>query len=337
MRASGWPLLAALWAAGAPVASGADLAERVVLRWQPIQGAVGYDLQVATDVAFTQRELDARVELAGYRLGPSEARRYWRVRAVDADGRPGQWSAAKTIAPVLNEPPPVASRRKPPPEPVLLAAPPLKPAAVGEAAVQSPQEPQPGAGPILPAAGIEQPFAPGPDLGVEGVRAMDVFSEGRPGLMVGWRDNLLGVVAPSVTVEGTWPLPWFGAAWSAALRAGWWRERATVPISAGITAPLDATADVFPIRALVTRTFAARWGRLYAGAGLGVNLVMVRLPDQGALEATGALDLVAGAGRRLGPGEAFMELAGGLGVVDGPLGRLRTGGLALSLGYRLGR
>jgi hypothetical protein len=337
MRASGWSLVAAFLLV-AFAARGEAPVERVVLRWQAVQGAAGYDLQVAADAAFTQRELDLRVDVAGYRLAPSAATRHWRVRAVDADGRPGPWSATKTIAPLLHAPPAAAvTGPEPEPEPAPLAVPPLLPAAVQEAAAQPPEEWLPSVKPIRSASDDEPPLAMGRDAGFEGGSILDLLRDGRPGAMVGWRANLLGVTAPSLTVEGTWPLPWLGSAWSAALRAGWWRERATVPSRLGLSTPLEATADVVPLAALALRGFQLPWARPYVGAGLGADLVVVRVPRDGALEASAALLAVAGAGRRVGPGEAFAELSGGLGGVDGPLGRLRTGGISLSVGYRLTR
>ena len=335
MRASGWSLVVAFLLA-APAARGEAPLERVVLRWQAVQGAAGYDLQVAADATFTQRELDLRVDAAGYRLAPSAAGRYWRVRAVDADGRPGPWSATKTIAPLLHAPPATAVNG-PEPEPAPLAVPPLPPAEVQEAAALPPEESLPSAKPIPTASDDVRPFAMGRDAGFEGGRVLDLLRDGRPGAMVGWRANLLGVTAPSVTVEGVWPLPWLGAAWSAALRAGWWRERVTVRTPGGWLAPFEATADALPVAVMVLRTFPTRWARAYAGAGPGVDLVVVRLRNEGALEASATIGAVAGAGRRLGPGEAFAELSGALGGVDGPLGRMRTGGISLSVGYRLTR
>jgi hypothetical protein len=207
---------------------------------------------------------------------------------------------------------------------------------VQEAEAQPPEESLPSATPIRSASDDDRPVAMGRDAAFEGGRILDLLRDGRPGAMVGWRANLLGVTAPSLTVEGTWPMPWLGAAWSAALRAGWWRERVSVRSISGF-APFEATADVAPLRALLLRTVGTRWARFYAGAGLGADLVVVSLPDRGSLDASVALDLLAGAGRRLGPGEAFAELSGGLGGVDGPLGRLRTGGISLSVGYRLTR
>jgi hypothetical protein len=168
-----------------------------------------------------------------------------------------------------------------------------------------------------------------------GASIADVLRTGRPGLMVGWRANLLGVDAPALVIEGEWPLPWLGASWSAALRGGWWRESTAVPASLGLPASLAASADVVPLSLLAFRSFTAAWARPYAGAGIGVDLVVMRVGDAGALDAGATAQLVGGAGRPLGPGELFAELAAGLGGVDGPLGRLRTGGISFSVGYRL--
>jgi hypothetical protein len=169
------------------------------------------------------------------------------------------------------------------------------------------------------------------------VRLVDVLRACRPGALAGWRWNLLAVDAPALEAEATCRLPWLGANWGAALRAGWWRERASFPAASGLgtTEATEATADVVPLAVLLHRSFATRWARLYAGGGLGVDLVVVRFGERGALEASAAARAVAGAGRPVGPGEAFAELAGAVGGVDGPLARLRTGGIGLSVGYRL--
>jgi hypothetical protein len=324
--------LCALLGAAPGAASAEEPAGRVVLRWQSVPGAAGYDLQVATDPSFARRTVDLRVELAGYRLVPApEQRCYWRVRTVDADGRPGPWSTAKTIEPPGREPAPSAVEAPPPP----VEAQALEPAPLAGGAPAA-DESGPAFPPIAARAGeLPAPIVSFPEEGFEGASPWAALWDGRPGALVGWRANLLGVDAPQVGIEGTWPLTWLGGGWSGALRVGWWRERATVRVT-GAPA-LGAAADVFPLSVILLRSFDLRRVRLYAGAGLGADLVVVRLPDQGALEASAAARVLAGAGRRLGPGEAFAEVEGGLGGVDGPLGRLRTGGLSLSLGYRLSR
>lgn len=337
MRADRAALLAAALCAVAvvPAARADDSLERVVLRWSAVPGAAGYDLQVATDAGFGRRQLDLRVEVAGYRIAPSDVRRYWRVRAVDGEGRAGQWSATKTIEPLVRAP--VAGEGPTPePEPVLLAVPPLPPAPVAEAEPQGSETEGSGAVALPRAAEGIPALEPRDDAAFEGIKVWEVLLDGRPGAMVGWRANLLGVTALAVELEGTWPLPWLGAPWSAALRAGWWRERASVRSPGGF-APFEATADVLPLAVMLLRSFPTGWARAYAGAGPGVDLVVVRFPKEGALEASATIGAVAGAGRRLGPGEAFAELSGSLGGVDGPLGRMRTGGISLSVGYRLTR
>lgn len=334
MRASSAIATALLLCAAS--ARGEEPSARVVLRWQSVQGAAGYDLQVARDATFAVREVDVRVELAGYRMGPppTAGRRYWRVRTVDGDGRPGPWSTPKVIEPID----PAPGRAAPPePELVVLDVPPVAPQPVAS----EPTEPQPMSGaeplPALAARAADEPAPPSapPEGTLEWPKPLDVLRAGRPGLLAGWRSNLLGVSAPTLAAEGRWPLPWLGGRWGVALRAGWWREATEVPASLGLDAPLAATADVLPIALLLTRELPTRWARLYAGAGAGLHLVVIRQGGMGSLDASAALEAVVGAGRRVGPGEPFVELSAGVGGVDGPLGRLRTGGISLSLGYRL--
>lgn len=307
-------------------------AGRVVLRWQAVAGAAGYDLQVSSDPSFARRQVEVRIEVAGYRLGPPpEGRLYWRVRAVDRDGRAGAWSATKTVEPLVRAPVPVAE-----PEPPLLDVPvPLAdagPVGTGDAPDERPGDlPRPSS--LEPPSGLTS----APDEPPEAASVASVLRDVRPGLLLGWRHNLLAVGSLSVAIDVTWRLPWLGAGWSGSLRVGWWGDRTDVTPSAWSAPPIRASADVIPITALAARSFGTRWARLYAGAGGGVDLVVVRVERRGALEASAALVAVGGAGRRLGPGELFVELQGGLGGVDGPLGKLRTGGLGLSLGYHLGR
>jgi hypothetical protein len=324
--------LAALLVTGSTVRA-EEGAGRVVLRWKAIPGAAAYDLQVSRDAPFSQPELDVRVELAGHRLGspPEDGRRFWRVRSVDADGRPGPWSETKVIDPLPRSP--LAAVPEPEPEPKTLDVPPLSPEALAVS-----EELAPSAAPLSSRADGElHPSTLVPDWTVDEGSALGLFERARPGVLFGWRANLLGVDAPEVTVECAPPLPWLGRHWWSSLRVGWWRERVTVPASVGLTSPRPATADVLPISALLLRAFPAGWGRLYAGGGAGAHLAVIRVRGEGSLDASGSLLAVAGAGRWAGAGEFFVELAAGLGGIDGPLGRLRTGGISLAVGYRLGR
>ncbi len=321
--------------AGAPALAD-DAAGRVVLRWQSVPGAGGYDLQIAGDAAFARRELEVRVEVAGYRLKlpPSAQRRYWRVRTVDADGRPGPWSAAKTIEPLGTVAPPEPPAEPPGPPPLDVPFTPDALPALGPLPMARP-EPAAERAPRLDDEPL--PFELPAERALLGNSMAERLRQGAPGVLVGLRANLLGVEAPELALEGTWPVPWLGARWRAGLRAGWWRERATVPATPTLAEDVGATADVVPVSVLLVASLPTPWARGYAGGRIGVDLVVVRVQEQGALEASATLGLLAGAGRGVGPGEAFVELAGGLGGVDGPLGRLRTGGLSFSVGYRLQR
>ncbi len=89
-------------ATGEPVA-------RVVLRWQAVAGAAGYELQIAPDPSFAAPVVAERVEVPGYRWVEIPAsRHYWRVRSVDRDGRTGPWSEVRPIEVALTPPDPVS-------------------------------------------------------------------------------------------------------------------------------------------------------------------------------------------------------------------------------------
>ncbi len=81
----------------------------VVLRWKPVADAVEYELEIAADPGLQRLVLRERSPTAGYRWRelPDE-RRWWRVRGLDARGRPGRWSEVKALEPVLRPPEPRA-------------------------------------------------------------------------------------------------------------------------------------------------------------------------------------------------------------------------------------
>lgn len=94
-----------LWAVSA-------LAEgpRLVLRWKEVPQASAYELQIARDAEFKDVVLQTRTPTAGYRWDQlPESLHWWRVRALDAEGRAGEWSAPRTVVldsalPVLTTP-----------------------------------------------------------------------------------------------------------------------------------------------------------------------------------------------------------------------------------------
>lgn len=72
--------------------------EDVVFDWEPVPGAVTYDLQVGTDPGFNNFAYKAE-NLYGSRYSPPTTlyndQFWWRVRAVDLAGQPTAWSTAR--------------------------------------------------------------------------------------------------------------------------------------------------------------------------------------------------------------------------------------------------
>ncbi|CAM3620347.1 Ig-like domain-containing protein [Nocardioides zeicaulis] len=72
--------------------------EDVVFDWEPVPGAITYDLQVATDSTFNNFAFKAD-NLYGSRYSPATTlyndQFWWRVRAVDLAGQPTAWSTAR--------------------------------------------------------------------------------------------------------------------------------------------------------------------------------------------------------------------------------------------------
>ncbi|NBD13445.1 hypothetical protein GTY96_31245 [Corallococcus sp. c25j21] len=71
---------------------------RIPLTWKALDGAKGYQVQVARDLGFTRRVIDMRVEAPGFMFIPPEPGMFaWRVAAVDASGQPGESGFARRI------------------------------------------------------------------------------------------------------------------------------------------------------------------------------------------------------------------------------------------------
>ena len=72
----------------------------VVLDWEPVPGAVSYEVEVATNTDFSDgSRIDRRSGILGTRYSPAitfdNNQYYWRVRAYDTANQPTPWSAAR--------------------------------------------------------------------------------------------------------------------------------------------------------------------------------------------------------------------------------------------------
>ena len=63
------------------------------LDWDPVKGATGYEVEIATSADFAVLKLDTTTSTTGSAFArlANRTRYYWRVRAIDGDG-PGPWS-----------------------------------------------------------------------------------------------------------------------------------------------------------------------------------------------------------------------------------------------------
>lgn len=72
----------------------------VILDWDPVPGAVSYEVEVATNTDFSQGSLiERRTGVRGTRYSPPTTydnnQYYWRVRAIDTAGLPTPWTEAR--------------------------------------------------------------------------------------------------------------------------------------------------------------------------------------------------------------------------------------------------
>lgn len=77
----------------------------ITLRWEPISGALEYEIQVATDSEFNTIVINKRSKRSRFKLPelPRSAH-FWRVRSIDSDGRFGIWSQSQSVFPHLGAP-----------------------------------------------------------------------------------------------------------------------------------------------------------------------------------------------------------------------------------------
>jgi hypothetical protein len=81
----------------------ANAIEEVVLDWNPVPGAVAYDIQVSPDIDFGVGTMIVDTQVLGTRysrpITPDNGDYYWRVRAVNAGGGQGKWTDADAADP----------------------------------------------------------------------------------------------------------------------------------------------------------------------------------------------------------------------------------------------
>jgi hypothetical protein len=98
-------LLVALLVATTPKPA---LEATIVLHWSRVVDAAAYQIEIAGDETFAEPIVQRKVTATQYRWDDvPEARVYWRVRSVDAEGRFGEWSESKEIQAVFVAPTPL--------------------------------------------------------------------------------------------------------------------------------------------------------------------------------------------------------------------------------------
>ena len=335
-----------------------DEASRPGFAWETVPGAAGYELQAAPpgalDRAPTQRTEGARLEVGGLPRGSLA----WRVRARDAFGGPGTWSEARG----LHLGPRPAARIEIRLEKAALVADGSSSTQVTIRLLDAEGRAVPGSPSVETSAGrveglsragdgwvaryVAPPLPPPGGAAEIDVRERDLSGQTRIGLsrevdrlalgvLAGWRTNLKAVSSPTLGVEMQWRTPLLDDRLILSARASWYQESATIPPTGGLAAPMTSTARVVPLTVLAIYEWPLGWATLHAGAGLGADLTWVEVGPAYQLAATPAAAAALGASRALGPGEALLELAASAGSLDTSLASMRTGGLTLSLGYRL--
>lgn len=103
------------WNAGTPtrVVDGNDRPEVFdpLLEWDAVAGAAKYDVQVSSEEGFGPNAVVFQDTVAGTSVAPTKAlpnnnRWYWRMRAVDPDGRAGAWQAGPSFLKPFDDPDP---------------------------------------------------------------------------------------------------------------------------------------------------------------------------------------------------------------------------------------
>ncbi len=343
-------------AAGDVVGEG-DPSAPVALTWKPVPEAIGYEVQVAVP-----GDLDAVPRLAAPTASLSlplpVGALAWRARALDGLGGAGHWSEPRFF--FHGRPPSARAEIEPGASALVADGKDSTPVAVRlfdaegrrvrgaplaltatEGRVEGLAESEDGwtaryvAPDHVPPAGRSEIVVE--DRGFTARVPMTLRappSRWRLGLLAGWQANLASVSAPSAFVEVLWHAPWLADRLLLAARAGTWATSAVVPAQPGLTAPLQANARVVPLSLLAMLEWPLGRVAVHGGAGVGIHLTRLQVGPDASLDAAPSATVLIGASAAVGPGEIFAEVDASLGRMDAALGRLRTGGFLVGVGYR---
>ncbi|HEU4382913.1 MAG TPA: hypothetical protein VFR85_05345 [Anaeromyxobacteraceae bacterium] len=337
-----------------------DPARPVAFTWEPVPGAASHELQVAPPGALERARprpaAGGSLELEDLPQGPLA----WRARARDAFGGAGAWSEVWALrlgwGPAVRIEVAVADaalvadgsdstrltirlldgegravRGSPPPTIQVSAGRVEGPSPAGDGFEVRYVAPQ-----SLPAGGAAEIDVRERDLAARTrIQLSPKVDRLTLAALAGWHTDLKAVSSPSLGVEAAWRTSLLENRLLLSLRVSYWAESATVPPVPGLAARVTATARVVPLSLSAIYEWPLGWATVHAGAGLGADLAFISLEPASQLAATPAALLLAGASGRLGTGEALLELSASTGSVENSLASLRTGGLSISLGYRL--
>jgi hypothetical protein len=319
---------------GVVVAAGGE----VELACAPSPLADAYELEIARDAAFADVVERRQGREPRFRLALGAGAYRWRMRG-SVDGQTTRWSSPRRLS-VAEA---AAAARPAAPEPPTAAtdgtaeAAEIPAASTAPASVAKPREgvaddvaPAPAAPPAPPPTPEPPPaVAVVPDAALAGPNRGRV----RAGARLGWHTTFGGISTLSSGVEADWRLPGKERL-SLSARLGYYGVSSTVPPMAGLAAPLRVSARVVPIGGALVWARPVASFALYAGAGGQAQLVHTAMAGQERLDLVPGVLLLAGAGRRLGRGELFLEAGWASGTLDGELARLQTGGFQLAAGIR---